>query len=228
MKLIINTIIIVITLSSCATTSLVQNNPYYLQQQQAMQTEISETELQQLLNFSDQELEQFRTNYISNSGAESWSDWKKTINYLKTNQEQEYFNDLSQQIKMSLGTGIEIEESEMAELLQLSHQEFDAYKKYVITELGENGWRGDKSVIYGLRNDSATLHLLSNQIKERLANTTTSDTKKQVTTTSNTKLSSNAANLKIELDEIKYLLDEGLITKEEYETKRKKILSNYK
>ncbi len=227
----INVLLLVVSFSglliSCA-VQVPQNNAY-LQQQQALQTEIDETELRQLLNLSEQELEQFKTNYISGAGVEGWSDWKKSINFLKGNQGQEYWNEMSSNIKMGLGTETAIEEPEVKELLQLSQQEFDAYKKYVIREFGEGGWRREKNAVYTLKDNTSQLHQVTGRIREivsSLSETTPEGNEPEQQTTST--LSAGASELKKQLDEAKSLLDDGLITKPEYEAQRKKILSNFK
>lgn len=158
MKLIFTSILICLTLSSCV-THIPQSNVY----QQAAQSEIDESELQQLLNLSKQELEQHKANYIRLYSTEGWSEWKKTINLIKGSQEPDYWKELSSIIRMGLGGETEIGASEKEELLQ----------------------------------------------------------------TSTTSATTGASELKKELDQAQELLDEGLITKEEYEAQRKKILSNY-
>ena len=227
MKAIFTSLVVGIALSSCV-TQMPQNNAL-LAQTQALQTEIDETELRQLLNLSEQELEQFKTNFIRGSSIESWAEWKKSVNYLKQNQTQEYWNEMSAQIKIGLGTETGMEDSEMQGLLQVSQQEFDAYKKYVIRELGENGWRGEKSAIYSMKDNPSQLQQVSDKIREIVSglpekNAAQSETQQQTAST----LSTEASELKKQLDEAKSLLDEGLITKEEYEAQRKKILSNFK
>lgn len=120
----------------------------------------------------------------------------------------------------------EIDETEFKNILQLSDQQFDDYKNYVINKYGEEGWKG-------IKRRFTAISLLSEEGK----NNAIAKAREQIfgavsfseehSSTENEPLSSGASNLKKELDQAQELLDEGLITKQEYEVQRKKILSNY-
>lgn len=121
----------------------------------------------------------------------------------------------------------EMDESELKSLLEFSEQQFDQYKKHIVDKYGEEGWKG-------IRRRFSAINLMNVEDK----NTAISGAKQQILVvisnsqdqpaqTSTTSATTGASELKKELDQAQELLDEGLITKEEYEAQRKKILSNY-
>ena len=124
----------------------------------------------------------------------------------------------------------EMDESELKSLLEFSEQQFDQYKKHIINKYGEEGWKGIRrrfSAI-NLMNAEDKNTAISGAKQQILAVISNSqDQPAQTTTSATTTTTTTASELKKELDQAQELLDEGLITKEEYEAQRKKILSNY-
>lgn len=125
----------------------------------------------------------------------------------------------------------EIDENELQQLLKFSKGDFEKFKTNMVTGLGVGGWSDWKKSINGLKVYYPEEHGYWDELSSIIKNThqleDSDDTKKNEPSENQT-LSVKDLNLKRQLDEAQILLDAGLITKEEYEARRKKILSENK